>query len=446
MGEAMITRRGGGGLKIDGLLDEYVVSSGSISAGDFVKWVENTKLLNGNAASTSGTRYKAVAQVDASRVVIVWLQGNNSSYYYAAAVVTISNTSAIPGTTTRISDTFSKQSKGSMLLYSVGEGKYVFFDKNQTNTSYWYTARFSVNGTTINLTSKLAYNTTLSAQDSAEIRQIDANTYITCCIDAYSSCYVSVFTYSNGTYTYSKNGNVNSGLVSYQARDIGMMKLQASGKYAFLHWYPGNSAFYVTYATIGDTNVTVTAPQKLTNATLYPGGFGFCELSSNRYLVPCSYSSTSTKLYFGAVVITTDTSGITFGTKTQVSATEYSLNYNAQVPVAVFRRSCGRAGILRYIYPLTSTSSYNINYYGMTINGSTIALTTAETTVTKSSPQIPAVTNVNGKEVVLLEAAYQMGIYQIYDDVSKCNSDENVAGLATENGTANNTIKVYHPA
>ena len=82
----------------------------------------------------------------------------------------------------------------------------------------------------------------------------------------------------------------------------------------------------------------------------------------------------------------------------------------------------------------------------MTINGSTIALTTAETTVTKSSPQTPAVTNANGKEIVLLEAAYQMGIYQIYYDVAKCNSDENVAGLATENGTANNTIKVYHPA
>lgn len=46
----------------------------------------------------------------------------------------------------------------------------------------------------------------------------------------------------------------------------------------------------------------------------------------------------------------------------------------------------------------------------------------------------------------MLEAEYQMGIYQIYDDVAKCNSDENVAGLAASNGTANNTIKVYHPA
>ena len=107
----LLNRCGGGGLKINGIIESYLIAAGeNISAGDFVNFIneaedeiaKNRKFIMGDSAAyeSSATIYKISATALSSTSVLVTYQDYDNSYYGTAVILTISGTTITPGTPT----------------------------------------------------------------------------------------------------------------------------------------------------------------------------------------------------------------------------------------------------------------------------------------------------------------------------------------------------------
>ena len=85
---------GGGGLDINGVIEQYKVNAGAnVSAGDFVEFI--TKWGGGEFSSGTAT-YVSACKLDNSRVLVAYRDDGNS-YYGTAVVLTVSGTTITVG-------------------------------------------------------------------------------------------------------------------------------------------------------------------------------------------------------------------------------------------------------------------------------------------------------------------------------------------------------------
>lgn len=443
MGEAMITRREGGGLKIDGLLDEYVVSSGNISAGDFVKWVFGIKPYGvAGETSTSFTHDICAAMIDEAHVLMLYEYKTTSEIY--ACVVTFNSDGMTVGISTQI--TTSSKSTDEICAYAIGNNQFLIAIKQ----NYWMFGAVTIESdNAITLSKKPASMTSIST-NVGYIWQIEENKFAGgYCANNYYYQYAMTWENNAMTVMYgSKYSSVaDSNTSSYVSDSIAL----GGGKYAcFVSVYiNGDTAKLLkVYYTYTETNVTVNSIAQINGVT--PGGVGMHKLSDGKYIVPCGMKTHGVIMYMGVIVITVGTNAVSLGTPTQISAEGTNIGQRRS-RVHIGNLKGGRVILIKNY---TGGSSEKANYILLRADGAEITTLTDQTLIT--GPDVSdslrfgnsAIANM-GEKVVMFYSMYSYKSIQALvadDGIAKCASGEYVCGLATEDGAENETIKVYRPA
>lgn len=455
MGEAMITRRGGGGMQIDGLLDEYVVSSGSISAGDFVKWVLTMRTLNSNMGRTAGDGKYTVAKIDDSRVVVGYVYAASSAMsankYYYVCVITFTATSATTGTPTQISSSTISITNSAggynpmdyVDIYPIGNNQFRIFSPTPNRGQAWLEGKFTVNDNNlITINQTLAYSALLRPSDAPTMRvfQLAQELFATAYGTSSGNLIVTVYIYNGDTIT-SKNGGAYTDATIAGSHVLGFAKM-GSEQYACI--INDNTDLKMIYFSIGDTSIAIIRISRLDTK---PDGLALGQLPDGRYLIPCYASVASSVQYYPGVLLLTETSGyLAKGAITQVGTTTVN-TVNQTWRRAIANLPGGRVIVFRQS---SYVGGYKMYYDLLMINGDVITVmdANADTGVSMNVQQLASsIVGVNDRVIMLIEPTrYYMGLLNICDDITKCTSGEEVAGLAAEDGTAGSSVSVYHPA
>lgn len=443
MGEAMITRRGGGGLKIDGLLDEYIVSSGSVSAGDFVKWVFGIKPYGvAGETNTSLTYEICAAMIDEAHVLLLYEYKTTSKIY--ACVVTFNADGMTVGISTQITTVSTDTLE--ICAYAIGNNQFLIAIKQ----NYWMFGTVTIESdNTITLSKKPDSMTSINT-NIGYIWQIEENKFAGgYCANNYYYQYV--MAWENNAMTMKKGSKYSSIADSQTSSYVSDSIALGGGKYVCFVSVSLNSdaaKLLEVYYTYTGTNVTVNSIAQIKGVT--PGGVGMHKLSDGKYIVPCGMKTHGTIMYMGVIIITVGTNAVSLGTPTQISAKDTNLGQ---------RRDRVHIGSLKgsrviLIKNFTGGTSDKANYILLRVNGAEITTLTDQTFITgpDASDSLrfgnSAIANM-GKKVVMFYSMYSYKSIQTLvadDGIAKCASGEYVCGLATEDGAENETIKVYRPA
>lgn len=443
MGEAMITRRGGGGMEIDGLLQEYVVSSGSVSAGDFVKWVFGIKPYGVAGETSQNLIYDiCAAMIDEAHVLMLYEYKTTSNIY--ACVVTFNADGMTVGISTQI--TTKSTSTHKICAYAIGNNQFLMAIKQ----NYWMFGAVTIESdNAITLSIKPASMTSINT-NVGYIWQIEENKFAGgYCANNYYYQYVMVWENNAMTIKYGNkySSSVDSSDSSYVSDSIAL----DGGKYVcFLSTYinSSDSKLLEVYYTYTETNVTVNSITQIKGVT--SGGVGMHKLSDGKYIVPCGMGNNGVTMYMGVIIITVGTDAVSLGTPTQISAKGTNIGQRgSRVHIGSLK---GSRMILIKNY--TDVSSERANYILLRADGTEITTLTDQTLIT--GPDVSdslnfgdsSIANIGEKVVMLYSTRSHMSIQTLVadDGIAKCASGEYVGGLATEDGAQNETIKVYRPA
>ena len=149
MAESYITRKGGGGAAINGLIESYKVKAGeNISAGDFVDYInQTTQVINQgdtNAFQSSSTQTISATTLDSSRVLVAYSNYGNARYG-TARVLSISGTTITVGT----DFIFSSGQTYDISATTLDNGKVLVAYRNYENADYGTARILSISETTI---------------------------------------------------------------------------------------------------------------------------------------------------------------------------------------------------------------------------------------------------------------------------------------------------------
>lgn len=116
MGEAMITRRGGGGGKLNAIIEQYqVAAGGSVSANGFVKFVDGMKTHSLNGI------YPVVMAVALTNNKVLVVYGEKESVAYYGSVLELTGAGVSIGTRTQIGTRTSKYVAPAIELTKINE-------------------------------------------------------------------------------------------------------------------------------------------------------------------------------------------------------------------------------------------------------------------------------------------------------------------------------------
>jgi hypothetical protein len=147
MGESLLVRKaGGGGAKIEELIQEYTIASGNtISAGTFVDYVnggdfnvKGTNVFVNNASFTSATT------LDSSRVLVAYMNNGNSNYG-TAVVLTISGTTISVGTPF----VFQSSTTSDIFAITLDSSRVLVAYRNESSSQSGNVRVLNISGTTI---------------------------------------------------------------------------------------------------------------------------------------------------------------------------------------------------------------------------------------------------------------------------------------------------------
>lgn len=151
MAESYITRKGGGGGAINGLIESYKVKAGeTITAGDFVDYLNNIV----NTSLSSETTFSNVIAnnikgvlINSSTVLVAYSDSTNSSAGKVLLLTINPNGSITTGTTV----TFKSSSINDINLISINNSSYLLSYRNFGNNNYAEFIIITISGSTINL-------------------------------------------------------------------------------------------------------------------------------------------------------------------------------------------------------------------------------------------------------------------------------------------------------
>jgi hypothetical protein len=159
MAESYITRKAGGGLKIEEALKSFTVASGeTITAGTFVDYTQNLALGSKVTHNDAVTSENEIANVGTDKVVIIFNDGSNSGFG-TSIVGTVSGTSISFGSKT----VFNNGYASSKVITSFGTDKVVVVYTDQENSNRATAIVGTVSGTSISWGSKNVFNSNVQA-------------------------------------------------------------------------------------------------------------------------------------------------------------------------------------------------------------------------------------------------------------------------------------------
>ena len=242
---------GGGGLEINGIIEQYKISAGeNISAGDFVEFINNirTKL---------GSLYSYVAPscilLEENKVFIAYSHG--SSYYLYGAIITIDGLS-ITTTSAQLNST-SNSCKYAPSCVKVGENK-VFIAHSYGSNYHLYGTIVTIDGTTMTATNKALQTTSNICQATPSCILLEENKVFMAISGSNKYLYGAIVTIDGTTMT-AKITQLNSTSSScYYAPSC--VKV-GENKVFIAHSYSSAYYLYGTIATISGTEMTAKTVQ-----------------------------------------------------------------------------------------------------------------------------------------------------------------------------------------
>lgn len=422
----------GGGFDINGVLEQYAVSSGSISAGDFVEFANgltnaNSDVGNGGSVNTGGKT--SVIELSGNRVLLVYPNGQNQ---IRAVVCTISGESAVAGVETQICSITGcgyypqavKLSDSSVFVVFGGE----------VVDSYHKLGGFvcQISGSTITAGSaSLLIPTSVGAYATGEYAKavvMGTNKVLAVGMSGTVSSFSVVVTV-NGT-SLSMGTAVRSEIFSGRSPNArgGQLVKISDGKATLLYYESNTEYLYGILLNVSGSAVTAGTYAQLSSETLGISGPGFCAayISGGRFCVMTSFSDGPSALLF-------DASGSSILSVAQAQIANkpnilFLLSGSSYLAVREMGITSTSVGAQKYLITQTSVAadgseySLDVGDSDITAFGGTAALLGAAIAV-----------NVNANMELLL---FSEGV-KPYQSV--------IGGVAASSGSAGDTIDVYIP-
>lgn len=477
MGESMITRRGGGGGKLNALVEQYkVAAGGSVSANGFVKFVDylSTHSLQYNRP------YVSACALDGTTVLVTDKKisaESNSKYIYCRQITFAAGTATV-GTATQVaSSTYGQENTSLMRLVRINATTAVLFFANYYNDNYWKYAVITLADGAISSggTKTLEYvwavvpdNEDVYSWDVIPIGD-DKFIWLDCAYNSKLYLYARVFKCdaSQNVITEERKKSISSLTGTSNELAIVASKL-SNGRYAVLREYSTSGSgpsrpHYVQLFTVMDSGSAIsisTATQLFslgTSTSIFCYALGIIPIVDDKLLyIYIKREGTGTTGYLYGRVITVPTNGTaTAGTETQLSTQQFAFYSSTSYDYNHVLRG-GHGGIFRietgYQIILKPNASEPIYAIDVSVSKDTITPTSEKLVIALDTTQD---TSIQVRCDIVQPNNDMRIIYTTIDGVLTgtmlstaidAATSGTVDGVAKTSASAGETVDVYRPA
>jgi hypothetical protein len=419
---------GGGGVEINGLIEEYKVYAGeNINAGDFIAFINNV-CEELNSASNSCYLAPSCVLLEDNKVFIAHSYGSSQSL--CGTIVTFSGTEMTTNVNFLHDESYSCYSAPSCVLL---EPNKVFIAYSYSKNFNLYGAIVTINGTSMNATFTPLDTTTGVCYYAPSCVLLEDNKVFIAHSHGSSTTYLygTIVTIDGTTMTATVKQLNTTKKSCYYAPSCVLIE---PNKVFIAHSYSTSTNLYGTIVTINGTTMTATATKlKSTSNSCY--GVPSCVLlEPNKVFIG---HTSSTSYYLSGTIVTIDGTTMT-ATTTQLHSDSNScykdLSCILLEPNKVF---------------ITHPYSNSCYLYGtiVTIDGTTMTATVKQLNTTKNSCyKAPSCVLLEDNKVLIghSSSGYCLSGTIYFGDKVKQVTDT-IKGVAKTSGTSGDTIQVYVP-
>ena len=410
----------GGGLDINGAINEYVVNAGAnVNAGDFVEFIQG--IVNQGTFNNGNTNYISAVALSNSQVLVAYRDGGNSNYG-TAIVLTINGTAISAGTET----VFNRGNTNYISAVALSNSKVLIAYSDSSNSNYGTAVVLTINGTAISVGNKTVFNNGNTGASSA-VALSDSQVLVAYTDNGNSSYGTAAVLTISGTAISVGNKTVFNNGVAYSIFAVALNNSQVLAAYR-----DGSNSFYGTAVVLTINGTAISVGNKTVFNNGNTGASSAVALSDSQVLV--AYTDNGNSNYGTAIVLTINGTAISAGTETvfnrgntnYISAVALS---NSQVLVA---------------YRDGGNSNYGTAIV-LTINGTAISAGT-ETVFNRGNTNYISVAVVNENNVLITygNIGDVLGDYALIGAVIQpATTRDNYVGVAKTGGTAGQTVEVY---
>jgi hypothetical protein len=324
----------GGGLAINGIIEQYKVNAGAtVKAGDFVEFVNkfgsgtfDSSVIGEASPTTTDTHRLSACKLDNSRVLVAYSDGG-SGEYGKAVVLSLDDTGVTAGTAV----TFESAETSAISAVTLSPDKALVAYVDGGNSSKGTAVVLAIDGISITVGTTSVFSTNSTTYLSAVALSEEK---VVICYQYYSSKY-----YSNAALYSVKDTTmtlvVNSTIFGGSASNMSYISAVALSE----------NRVFVTYVSAGTTGTRCGLVLLVSNMSISAGTVkqiststtsnAFCKavkLTENKVLVACRGLAKAT--YGNAVVLTTDDGGTTLTLGTTIAFTSATIAYISAVALS----------------------------------------------------------------------------------------------------------------
>lgn len=421
------------GIKINGIIEEYTVASGgNVSAGDFVKFVNEY----GTDTQLDTGKIKSAVLLNENKVFIAYGKGNNILLY--GIVCTISGTTITIGTETQLStDSYSGSTVSAVVL---NENK-VFIAHRANN--YLNAIICEINETIITTGTDTQISTdNYSGYIISAVKLNESKVFIAHSRTSNYNLNAIICTLSGTTITVGTDTQLSTN--NYTGYTISVVALNES-KVFIAH---SNSSYYNLYGTvctIEETTITAGTLTQLSTGNYTGKTISAITLNENKVFIAHSSLASGSGTYYDlyAIICTINNTTITAGTDTQLSNNKYSGDFISTIKLTENR--------------IFIAHSYNSNklLYGIVcrLSGAIISTEIDDTLISNilGSDANATVVRLNNDKAFIAHSgtdAESSTTYRMYGIILKTKimkSAIDIGGIAKTSATMGNNAKIYEP-
>lgn len=421
--------------EINGIVQTYKVAAGeSISAGDFVSW------LNGKAEvgtdkqlSSTANTIKRISAVSLNENKVFIAYGYGSAAYLYGVVCTFNGDTITVGTETQLSN--STNTGDVLSAVKLAEDKVFIAHRYDAYTLYAMVC--TINGTTITKGTDTPLNTTSNVAMNIKVASLsNSKVFVTYAYNSSDYILYGVVCTISGT-TISVGANTQLSSILYTGRIMDVVVLDDSRVF-IAHSYGNNYYLYGMVCTITNTTIKAGTDTALDSSANNTGSkISAVLLSKDKVFIAHS----STNYYLHGVVCTIDGTTMTTGKNIMLSTVTYS---GAEISVAVLDE--------KRVFIAHSSDNTNRYLNGLvcSIDGTTISVdahTELNTTLIYSGTYINALTITKDKLFVVHSGDSNYKLYGMVVPISYgvTSLSDKIFGVAKTGGSEGKEIQVYVP-
>ena len=280
----------GGGLDINGAINEYVVNAGAnVNAGDFVEFIQG--IVNQGTFNSGRTTYISAVALSDSQVLVAYADSGNSNYG-TAVVLAISGTTISVGNKT----VFNSGSTGYISAVALNNSQALVAYTDYGNSSYGTAVVLTISGTKISVGNKTVFNNRNTGYISAAA--LSNSQVLVAYRDSGNSSYGTavVLTVSGTKISVGNKAVFNSGKTTYTSA------VALSHSQALIAYTDSGNSYYGTAVILTISGTKISVGNKTVFNNRNTGYISAAALSNSQVLV--AYSDSGNSGYGTAVVLT----------------------------------------------------------------------------------------------------------------------------------------------